>query len=55
MAVNEVDYTGVIMWTVGPGERQQRREVGVLVRRCCCSAHTRNEVSTCVSSVVKRS
>ena len=55
MAVNEVDYTGVIVWTVGPGERQRRREVGLVVRRCCCSAHTGNEVSTCVGSVVKRS
>ena len=55
MAVNEVDYAGVIVWTVGPGERQRRREVGVVVRRCCCSAHTGNEVSTCVGGVVKRS
>ena len=55
MAVNEVDNTGVIVWTVGPGERQGRREVGVVVRRCCCSAHTGNEVSTCVGGVVKRS
>ena len=38
-----------------PGERQGRREVGVVVRRCCCSAHTGNEVSTCVGGVVKRS
>ena len=53
MAVNEVDNTGVIVWTVGPGERQGRREVGVVVRRCCCSAHTGNEVSTCVGGVVK--
>ena len=55
MAVNEVDYTGVIVWTMGPGERQRRRKVGVVVRRCCCSAHTGYEVSTCVGSVVKRS
>ena len=55
MAVNEVDYTGVIVWTMGSGERQRRREVGVVVRRCCYSAHTGNEVSTCVGSVVKRS
>ena len=55
MAVNEVDNTGVIVWTVGPGERQGRREVGVVVRRCRCSAHTGNEVSTCVGGVVKRS
>ena len=51
MAVNKVDYTGV---TMGPGERQRRHEVGVVVRRCCCSAHTGNEVSTCVGGVVKR-
>ena len=50
-----MDNTSVIVWTVGPGERQGRREVGVVVRRCCCSAHTGNEVSTCVGGVVKRS
>ena len=55
MAVNEVDYTSVIVWTVGPGKRQRRREVCVVVRRCCCSAHTGNEVSTCVGGAVKRS
>ena len=52
MAVNEVDYTSVIVWTVGPDERQRRCEVGVLVRGCCCSAHTGNEVSSCVDGVV---
>ena len=52
---HEVDYTDVIVWTVGPGERQRRREVGMVVRRCGCSAHTGNEVSTCVGGVVKRS
>ena len=30
MAVNEADYTSVIVWTVGPEERQLRCEVGVL-------------------------
>ena len=52
MAVNEADHS-VIVWTVGPEERQQRCEVGVVVRRWCCSAHTGNEVSSCVSGVVE--
>ena len=47
MAVNEADYTSVIVRTVGPEERQRRCEVGVVVRRWCCSAHTGNEVSSC--------
>ena len=55
MAVNGADYTSVIVRTVGPEERQQRCEVGVVVRRCFCSAHTGNEVSSCVGSVVERS
>ena len=55
MAVNEADYTSVIVWTLGPEERQQRCEVGVVVRRCCCSSHTRNEVSSCVGGVVEQS
>ena len=56
MAVNEADYTSVIVvWTVGPEEWQQRCEVGVVVRRWCCSAHTGNEVSSRVSGVVKQS
>ena len=44
MAVNEADYTSVIVRTVGPEERQRRCEVGVVVRRCFCSARTGNEV-----------
>ena len=38
MAVNEVDYTVVIMWTVEPEERKGRCEVNVVVRWChaCC-------------------
>ena len=54
MAVNEAAYSGVIVWIVGPKERQQRCEVGVVVRRWCCSAHTGNEVSSCVGGVVER-
>ena len=53
--VNEADYTSVIVRTVGPEERQQRCEVGVVVRRCCCSTHTGNEVSSCVGGMVKQS
>ena len=37
--------------TIGPEERQQKCEVGVVARRWCCSAHTGNEVSSCVGSV----
>ena len=33
MAVNEAHYTSVIMRTIGLDERQQRCEVGVVVRR----------------------
>ena len=55
MAVNGADYTSVIVRTVGREERQRRCEVGVVVRRCFCSAHTGNEVSSCVGSVVERS
>ena len=54
MAVNEADYTSVIVQTVGPEERRRRCEVGVVVRRWCCSAHTGNEVSSCVGSVVEQ-
>ena len=55
MAVNEAHYTSVIAQTVGPEERQQRCEVGVVVRRRCCSAHAGNEVSSCVGGVMERS
>ena len=55
MAVNEADYTSVIVRTVGPEKRQRRYEVGVVVRRWCCSAHTGNEVSSCVGGVVEQS
>ena len=55
MAVNEADYTSVIVRTVGPEERQRRCEVGVVVSRWCCSAHTGNEVSSCVGGVVEQS
>ena len=55
MAVNEAENTSAIVWRVGPEERQPRREVGVIVRRWCCSAHTGNEVSSCVGGVVERS
>ena len=34
----------MIVRTVGPEERQRRHEVGVVVRRCCCSVQTGNEV-----------
>ena len=54
-AVNGGDYTSVIVRTVGPEERQRRCEVGVIVRRCCCSAHTGNEVSSCVGGVMEQS
>ena len=53
MAVNEADYTSVIVWTVGPEERQRRCEVGVVMRRWCCSTHTGNKVSSCVGGVVE--
>ena len=46
MAVNEADYTSVIVQTVGPDKRQRRCEVGVFVRSCCCSADAGNEVSS---------
>ena len=54
MAVNKVDYTSVIVQTVGPEERQRRCEVDVVVR-CCCSTYTGNEVSSCVVGVVEQS
>ena len=41
------------VWTVGPKERQGRCEVGVVVRRWCCSTHTGNEVSPCVGGVAE--
>ena len=40
MAVNEVKYTSMFVWTVELKERQGRCEVGVVVRRWCCSVHT---------------
>ena len=52
MAVNEADHTSVIVQTVRPEKRQQRCEVGVVVRRCSSSAHTGNEVSSCMKSCV---
>ena len=39
-----------VAWTVGP---ERRCEVGVVVRRWCCSAHTGNEVSLCGRTAVK--
>ena len=50
MAVNEADYTSEIVWTVGPEDRQRRCEV---VWWWCCSAHTGNEVSSCVGGVAE--
>ena len=44
MAVNEADYTSVIVWTVGG----QKCEVIMVVWSWCCSAHTGNEVSSSV-------
>ena len=55
MAVNEADYTSVIVRSVEPEERQRRCEVDVVVRRWCCSTHTGNEVSSCVGGVVEQS
>ena len=55
MAVNEADYTGVIVWTVGQEGRQPRCEVGVVARRWSCSTHTGSEVSCCVGREVGRS
>ena len=55
MTVNEADYTSMIVGTVGLEEGQRRCEVGVVVRRCCCSTHTGNEVSSCVGGVVEQS
>ena len=52
-SVNEADYTCVFVWTVGPEKRQRRCKVGVTVRRWCCSAHTGNEVSSCVGGVAE--
>ena len=54
IAANEANYI-VIVQTVGPEERQRRCEVGVVVRRCCCSSHTENEVTSCVGGVVEQS
>ena len=48
---NEAAYTGVI---VRQEERQGRCEVGVVVRRWCCSAYTGNEVSSCVGGVAEQ-
>ena len=53
MAVNEAEYISVIVWTVGLEDRQRRCEVSVVVRRWCCSAHTGNEVSSCVGGVAE--
>ena len=53
MAVNEADYTSVIVRTVGPWERQLRCQVGEVEMRWCCSAHTGNEVGSCVGGVVE--
>ena len=44
MAVNGA----MILQTVGA---EERCEVGVIVRRRCCSAHKGNEVNSCVGSV----
>ena len=49
------NVTSVTVRTVGPEERQQRCEVGVIVRRWCCSTHTGNEVSYCMGGVVEQS
>ena len=54
MAGNEADCTSVFVWTVGPEEGQQRCEVGIVVSRWCCSAHTGNEVSSCMGGMAER-
>ena len=53
MSVNEADYSCVIWCTAGPEERQQRRWVGVVMRRWSCPAHTGNKVSFCMGGVTE--
>ena len=42
--IRQPSYSGVIVWTVRPEERQRRCEVCVVVRRWRCSAHTGSEL-----------
>ena len=49
IAVSEAAYYGVIVWTVG---RQRRCEVGMVVKRWCCSTHTGIVMSSCVQPCV---
>jgi hypothetical protein len=54
MSVNEAVYTGVMERTVGPDGRRWCK-VDVVAMGWCCSAHTGNEVSSCVGGVAERS
>jgi hypothetical protein len=54
MSFNEAVYTGVIERTVGPDGRRRWCKVDVAAMGWCCSAHTGNEVSSCVGGVAGR-
>ncbi|MCG8429875.1 MAG: hypothetical protein MJA29_01705 [Candidatus Omnitrophica bacterium] len=54
MSVNEAVYTGVIEGTVWPDGRQRWCKVDVVVMGRSCSAHTGNEVSSCVGGAAAR-
>ena len=47
-AVNEAEYTSVIVWTVGPEDRQQGCKVSVVIRMWCCSV---TQEMSCVGGV----
>jgi hypothetical protein len=55
MSINDAVYTGVVESTIGPDGRRRWSIVNVIVMGWCCSAHTGNEVSSCVVGVSGRS
>ena len=54
MAVNEAPYAGAVEMPVRPEGARRWLEADVVVMRMYCSAHTGNEVSSCVGGAAER-
>jgi hypothetical protein len=55
MSINDAVYAGVIEIIIGPNGRRRWCKVDVVAMGWCCSAHTKNEVSSCAGGVAGRS